>query len=686
MKLSRYYLIAACAGTALSSVPAYANVPLPTVELRGAGASTVAEVVPRIGNCIGRPGAGQNLLGSNDGSLTTITPGAFNPTTPTATNPAFDCATQEIQPNTELKYLSVGSGTGRAYWRAFSTAALTGAPNAINPFAGGAGVASGWSNVQFAYSEGPISTTDLATYNSTANSAANKAGPAIQIPTLVVGIAVAYAPAYGVKTTGAGNVDLKFNVKVPASINGVVAGGLRLSRVAYCKIFNGEITNWNDPLLKTLNGNTALFDTVNDNAARWTAEGAPIRLAGRADSSGGTDVFTRAMAAQCGGLVAVNKFSKAAAALPYAVGGTIDIRRLLSSSPYQPGATASTFAGTVQSLGGLVYDRVTSKICMWDEVNNSTKRCDITVKGTLTNTPTPGLFMVADTSGALAAAIEGVASNTLIATSDPAISLNGILGYIGADFVRPSPGRTLFSAALQKGSSTAYVMPSAANATAAFGTSVLPPQSTASSGAYNIADARQVGAVDPLQTIAAAVNGGSSVPMDRANPLHWAAALYNPNVPTTQTLANPVSGYPITGVAFMLTSTCFKPADPAVPGNNAKRFAMANMIQLQFGKLTKNSVNTAVSANTFKGTGPTALGIITQSNVAIPSAGWVNAITETFLKKSTQDGDTSAAVAKLGDRNLWIQDGNPTTALDVDAIAQATDQKSNPTCDANLGA
>lgn len=681
MKLSRFYMIAACAGTALSSIPAYAQVALPFVELRGSGASTVAEVVPRIGNCIGRPGAGLNFQGSNDGSLNAIPPGAFNPATPSAANPAFDCATAEIQPNTEVKYISVGSGTGRLMWRNFSTANLTGLPNAINPFAGGAGVPSGWSNVQFAYTEGPISSGDLATYNTNANLPANRGGAAIQIPTLVLGMAVAYAPAYGVKQTGAGPVDLRFNVKVPATINGVAAGGLRLNRVAYCKIFNGEITNWNDPLLRTLNGNQSLHDLANDSLARWTAEGAPIRLVGRADPSGGTDVFTRAMAAQCTGVATVNKFATAAASLPYATGGTIDIRRLLGASAYFPTTTAP-LAGTIQSLGGLVYDRVSAQICNWDEVNNTTKQCDIAVKGTITNTPTPGLFMVADTSGGMAEAVEGLGNNTLIASSDATIKLNGKVTYIGADWVKPSPGRTLFSAALQKGSSTAYVMPSAANATAAFGTTVLPPQTTATSGAYNVLDTRVVGAVNPLVAIGSAPNNGASVPLDRGNPLHWAAALYNPNVPITSTLANPVTGYPITGVAFLLTSTCFAHPAGTVPGNNARRFGIASMIQLQFGKITKNSVNGAVSANTFKGTGATALGIIPQSNVAVPSGAWVNAITETFLKRSTQ----SSGGATLGARNLWIQDGNPTTALDVDNIAQATDQQSNPSCTVNLGA
>lgn len=688
MKLSRSTLLyTACSFAVLAANSAQAQVALPTVELRGGGASSVAEILPRIANCMGNPGAGLNKVGSNDGSLNTVAPGLYQPASPTATNPTFDCATQEVQPNTETKYISTGSGTGRAMWRTFSTANLTGAANLINPFTGGAGVPSGWTNLQFAVSDSAISTGDLSTYNSTANSATNKAGPAIQFPLFVLPVAVAYNPAYGVKSTGSGPVDLKFNVKVPVSVNGVVAGGLKLDKIAYCKIFNGEITNWNDAKLKTLNANLSLHDATNDTLARWTAEGAPIRLVGRADGSGTTDIFTRALAAQCGGLVTNPlKFSKNAQALPYATGGTIDIRRLLSTSPYFPTAASSGFAGTIQSLGGLVYDRVSHQICAWDEVNTTTKQCDVAVKGTITNTPTPGLFMVGDTSDGVNEAINGGGSNSLIASTTAGISLNGAVGYIGADWVKPTPGRTLFSAALQKGTTTAYVLPSTANAAAAFGTTILPPQTTAASGAYNIADARLLGAVDPSVAIASAPNNGASVPMDRGNPLHWNAALYNPNVASNLTLANPTAGYPITGATFVLTYTCFKPAVAGVPGNNANRFGIAELVQLTFGKITKTSTNAAISANTFKGTGATSLGIISQSNIAVPSAGWINAITETFFKKSVQDGDTTAGVAKLGDRNLWIQDANPTTATDVDALAQATDQKSNPTCDANFGA
>ncbi|HEX8055587.1 MAG TPA: substrate-binding domain-containing protein [Novosphingobium sp.] len=683
-------LLTACSFSVLAANTAHAvEQQLPAVELRGGGASSVAEILPRIANCMGNPGAGLNKVGSNDGSLNTVLPGSYVPTAPTAANPAFDCATQEVQPNTETKYISTGSGAGRTMWKTLSTVNLNGTANNINPFTGGAGVPSGWANLQFAFSDSPISAQEKIDYDNNANIIANKAGPAIQFPLFVLPVAVAYNPAYGVKSTGAGPVDLKFNVKVPVSVNGVVSGGLKLSKDVYCKIFNGEITNWNNAALKTLNANLSLHDATNDTLARWTAEGAPIRLVGRVDNSGTTDIFTRALAAQCPGRVTTAlKFTKNAQALPYTVGGTIDITRLRTDSSYKPSASQGSFAGSIQSLSGFVYDRVSHQICKWDEVNTTSKQCDASVKGSLTaqtiaaNGNGDGLFMVADTSDGVNEAINGGGTNSLIASSTAGISLNGSVGYIGADWVKPSPGRTLFAAALQKGTTTAYVLPSATNATAAFGTTILPPQTTAASGAYNTADTRVLGAVDPSQPIANAPNNGASVPVDRANPLHWTALLYNPNVANTLTLANPAAGYPITGATFLLTYTCFKPANAAVPGNNAKRFGMAELIQLTFGKITKTSTNAAISANTMKGTGAASLGIAPQANIAVPAASWVNAITETFLKKSAQ---LSGGV-KLGDRNLWIQDGNATTPSDVDTVAQTTDQKSNPTCDANFGA
>lgn len=668
MKLSRIHLLAACAASSFVTSAAYAQIAIPPVELRGAGATTVGDVAVRTLNCIGNPGAGLNPYGTNSPQLLPIAPGLYTPTTISATNPAYDCATQEIQPNFEGKYIGTGSGAGRQIWRTFATnPPLTGAAGATNPFGT-------WTNTQFAFSEAPASVSDITEYNAVANNATNKAGPAIQVPFYVIPIAFAYNPVYGTKTTGATTVNLRFNVKVPATINGVVSGGLRLNRVAYCRIFNGEITNWHDPALQVLNSNVSLRD-VNDDATRWTAEGAPIRLIGRADRSGGTDVFTRAMAAQCNGLVATNRFARNAESLPYLNTSTIDIRRLRPDTHYFPTSTASRFSGTVQSLGGLVYDRVTDNICLWSEVNPATARCDASFApgGVFTNAPTNGLFTVADGSSGVAEAIETTVNNALINSTTAGIRLNGKFGYVGADFVGPVAGRNLFSAALQRAATTAYVMPSAQNATAAFGT-ILPPQATAGSGAYSTLDTRTLGSVNPYAAIDPVTN--PATPVSRANPLHWAAVLYNPT-PGAATLANPLNGYPVTGAAFMLTYTCFKPAVAAVPGNNANRFGLVQFMATTFGKITRNSANTPVGPNTFKGVGATSLGILPQSNTAVPSAAWVNAITDTFLRR----GPTT-----VGALNLWIQDNYPTTALDVDGAVQATDQKSNPSCDPLAGA
>jgi ABC-type phosphate transport system substrate-binding protein len=682
MKISRVHLLAACAASTFVASAAQAQVALPPIELRGAGATTIADVLVRSLNCIGNPGnhvAGDlvnNRLNKYFAGATsnTIAPASF------AGPPAFNCETDEIQPDFQGKYLGVGSGAGRQVWSNFNFTTPTVTVN-------GHGV---WPNVQFAFSEAPALPADITTYNANANSAANGAGAAIQVPFYVIPIAFAYNPTYGFNP---GDVAMKFNVKTPLSINGTVAGGLKLSRVAYCKIFNGEIMNWNDLLLKTLNSNVSLHDATNDTLVRWNAEGAPIRLVGRADRSGGTDVFTRAMAAQCDGLVTTNKFDNAAESLPYDNTSPINITKLRADSRYNTGVAASNFSGPIQSLGGLVYDN-NAKICKWDELNAS-RVCDTTLApgGVLTNAPTPGLFLVADGSSRVALGIardnvdpvtglptsNGLVTSTIIGgVVTPATAgykFNGKLGYVGADFVTPVPGRTLFAAALQKGTTAAYVMPTTTNASAAFGT-VLPPQSIAASGAYSTADARTFGSVNPYLVIDPVTN--PATPVSRANPLHWSAVLYNPNGGAT--LANPLSGYPITGAAFLLTSTCFKPANSAVPGNNANRFGMVEFMGLTFGKITRNSLNVAISANLFKGTSALAPGILTQSNTALPSAGWQTAINDTFLKKSV------GAAAPLGALNLWIQDTNPTTALDVDGVQQATDSKSNPSCDATKGA
>ena len=178
MKLSRIHLLAACAASSFIASAAQAQIALPPVEMRGAGATTVGDVSVRTLNCVGNPGAGLNKYGTNSGQLLTVAPGNYAPAVPSGTNPSYDCATQEIQPTYEGKYIGTGSGLGRQMWRTFTTVNLNGTAGNINPHAGGAGNPSGWSNLQFALSEAPASVSDISAYNTTANGAANQAGAA----------------------------------------------------------------------------------------------------------------------------------------------------------------------------------------------------------------------------------------------------------------------------------------------------------------------------------------------------------------------------------------------------------------------------------------------------------------------------------------------------------------------------
>ena len=638
MKNFKSTLLAATVAAGTFANAASAQILLPPVELRGVGASTVSIIAAQDMNCVGVI----NALGKNDGTTSSVSPSSYNPPSPTLTNPVFDCASGAVesdvpvytrtfvQPDFDGRYISTGSGFGREEWRLFSNR-FDGTTGKVFPAAFG----TPWPNVQFAFSEAPATASDITAYNT---NAAPTAKAAIQFPFYVVPMALAYSDKYGVRTAPT-PADLTFNVKstyVTKDVAGNPTGGLRLNKSAYCKIMNGVITNWNDPALKTLNGGQSLMD-ADDDLTRWNTEGVTIRLVGRLDKSGGSDIFTRHIAEACDSFVTTNKFVNAAEALPFDNTSGIDLTSFRSDTPYKPGG--SGYAGTIQSLSGAVFVSTASGI------------------NTSQGAEAAGKFMVADGSGKVRDAIAYAPDR--VSAFNANYTLNGKLGYIGADFVKPTPGATLFSAALQKGSTTAYVAPTAANGTAAVGT-ILPPQSVATSGAYNITDTR--------------VNSVTGLLVDRANPLDWTDVFYSD---PAKTLANPALGYPITGTAQMLTYTCFS----TVP----KRLGLVEFVSLNFGKVTKTSQNKAISANTFKGSAPTSLGIVPKSGIAAMPAGWQNAINETFLKKSVQDGDPTAPIAKLGDRNLWIQDKLPTQLIQIDGIG-TNDIKSNPTCTAGAGA
>lgn len=397
--------------TAIGMVPAtqaFATNEYDAATLRGNGASGVAVVVAESLNCFGGT---NNPIGLGTGATNPVADHVYTPAKPTSGNPVYDCATMSIQDAVNGQYISTGSSAGKNNWKNFN--AVSGITT--NPFGT-------WSNIHYAWSESPINAADITTYNT---SAKPTAGNPIQLPLLVFSVGFSYMPTYGKVLTGAGVEELTLNVKFPRTTQNL--GGLRLSKTSYCGIVNGTITNWNDPALKADNGGQSLMDPQDD-LTRWNTTGVPIKLVARQEGSGTTNVFTRAMTAQCGG-----KFT---------AGGT----------DLMPAAT----------LGTAVYNKTT---------------------GLLTSgTETAGLFGVANGNDGVAAAVsQSIADPTTLGQ----VNLGGWLGYNGADWLAPTVlanGKQLHSAQLQEGTGTKYKSPTAVDATLAF-KAILPPQSD-SKGKY----------------------------------------------------------------------------------------------------------------------------------------------------------------------------------------------------------
>lgn len=574
MTNSKTLLMAAVSAAAfVPTAASAAGFAYPAATVEGNGASSIVVVLNKTERCLGA----KTAIGFTDGTTVAYPDHSYTPVTPSLSNPNWDCATQQIQPSLTYKYTSTGSGGGKNDWAQFNVAAIT--PN--NPL-GTVG------HIQYAFSDSAIIQANLDTYN--ASAAPNGVGPAIQVPFYVLPIALAYSPIYGVKNTGSGNVNLAFNVKstfLQKDGAGNVVGGLRLKKSTYCAIMNGTIKNWNDAAIKTDNGGQSLMDAADD-LNRWNTGGVPIRLVGRADNSGTTNLTSRHLAAACAG-TDFSAQGKGADQLPAARKGTA------------------------------TYDRNTGALTAGVE--------------------TAGLFGLVMGSDGIATVVGTVPAAPATAGE---VALNGAFGYVGADFVRPAYAGAsvpaIFSAALQQALTTTFKMPTPANATAAFGTAILPPESN-SNGTFN-----------PAVT----ANG------HRANPLDWAQ---QPNDLTK--LANPATGYPIVGTTNALLYTCYDSA--------AKRSAVVALAALQFGKLVTSASGVkfpvALVNSTAKGSNGLQIGILSQNGISNLPASWKNAIWETFFAKVVKT--TTPSPASL---NLYIQDKLPTSQATYDAL------KSNPQC------
>lgn len=676
--------------------PAYAQLVFPAAELHAAGATSVQDVLPKEFTCVSSTkfAAGTSVQSFTVNADATVSARNYGNGSYTGTDGAFDCSAKSIQPNISVRYIGTGSGSGRklltattfgAGWTAiapqvYSGGTLTSTPIAFPNAAVFGSDVSTWTVAHFAMSDGPMGSSDFSTF--AANHAS--AGASVQFPLYVVPVALGYSPVYAIGTSN--GKTYTFNIQ-----NG---GTLHLSKRAYCGIFNGTIKNWNSPYItatnigvtgtvkgKPVNGAIALFDTTNDTAARWSAEGAPIRLVGRADGSGTTDIFSRHLASVCGSAdpLNTNKFTNAGEQLPYAAASGIDMRWVRGDSPYFPTST-KTFAGTTNTLTGIAYVNNTTGFADLDLTPGHTALTEgVTVSATA-GTNGSGKFIVASGGGNVAKAILSLSASVPgsgITSADGSMLFNGKIGYISADNVQPANASGPAAAALEIGSTyangtgkkPAWALPTAATANAAFGKTVLPPESDAK-GTYV---------------------AGSTPGLTRANPADWYNALYVAGSP----LSNPSVGYPMTGTTQFNTGTCFK--DPAV------RNAITAFLLTTLGNNVLDSTGAKVSKNLFTGIKTGVVGIREQIAFAPLPASWTKAIVNTFLTKSKDAGTLGLFIqnglptAKGLGKNVGLAAGGTLTAAQLPTAANysltvgkktltgLTEAEPNPACTAGQG-
>ncbi len=251
----------------------------------------------------------------------------------------FDCGVSDgPEPNGNVSYISTGSGRGLDGFLAHDGRVF--GPNANFPSSGTA--------ITFAASDSPMTSAETTAYASggttsvtdiTTNAPLVIAAPGlksgfgaqIQLPLFIATAAIAYNPVY------AGT--FKLHVKTPnkaavAPAKTLVAtGGLPMTKAIYCGIFNGSITNWNDPALTAANGGLSLKDPTDPTpVGSWSA---PItKIFARADGSGTTQIGTRHLANVCNaahGYAGTNNYtnlagtSKLPAAAISALGATLSL-------------------------------------------------------------------------------------------------------------------------------------------------------------------------------------------------------------------------------------------------------------------------------------------------------------------------------------------------------------------------
>jgi len=568
----------------------------------GGGSSLIGPYLRQAEDCYGNqvPLVSQGTVLSGAGANeTTKTLSYFNFAGP----PAHSCSTAPVDATVTLNYIAAGSGNGIASF--FSHDAKTFFGNTIpgtdpSPYA----------SIQYGASDAGLAASDV--HNYTAGGTEGSGGSAvfitapgvaplsgqtppqyanpvalygnlIQVPLIIAPVALAYSPTYSSTLNADGTTTAySFHIKTK---NADGSGGLRIDMATVCAIYNGAITNWNDPAFKALNGGVSLEDPTDPTLpASWSV---PIEVVGRSDSSGTTSILYRALAAQCTGSDTTGGDS-VSYTNQYAATGAKTLPATLEGPTWSSSAGYSATTGATHSV----------------------------------TAPTPGLITLAKGSSGVS---QYVSLNHGAAPVAGVTYTQGQIGYVGTDYVLPAVAN---SGANHYGlnvvdvvvGGTHAIEPTAANALKAFGTglsALVPPQST-STGVY------------------AAGNLGSgqrNAPQDWAEPISTTTTLSTGVVINTP-LANPnvnISGvtvaYPIVGTTDGFFYTCYNAADANVTAK-IKAF------------LTYYYTNVLVTKP--------KIGLLATNGFAAMPKAWATAINKTFLTTDSTTAPLNLNVVQAG--------------------------------------
>jgi phosphate transport system substrate-binding protein len=288
-------------------------------DIFGGGASVPAPYARQTFDCYANPT--QLIITGTPPTFQTIPP--FNYTG----SPPQNCATQHIVKNETTYYMSASAGVGilaafshdptffgyvdsqdSEYWPevtfGMSTTSLVSADASV--YNNGGIETEGKSSITIAAPGGEPCNGGKAPYPNPLQCY----GPLVQFPFAITPIVFAYNSTYEKVLINGNEVDYHFHI---THKNKDGSGGLRLSPTTYCKIFNGQITNWNDPAIYADNGKKSLRDPSDPvSQANWSV---PLQIVGRSDSAGATSILERHLANVCASL-AGNQYTTGASTLP----------------------------------------------------------------------------------------------------------------------------------------------------------------------------------------------------------------------------------------------------------------------------------------------------------------------------------------------------------------------------------